>query len=79
MKDHEWLPPIPIRRGEGLWLEDFNGKRYMDAISSWWVNVFGHANPRIGDRIKAQIDHLEHAIFAGIARTIFLSGSLYEF
>jgi adenosylmethionine-8-amino-7-oxononanoate aminotransferase len=48
MKDHEQLPLIPIRRGEGVWLEDFDGKRYLDAVSSWWVNVFGHANPRIG-------------------------------
>jgi adenosylmethionine-8-amino-7-oxononanoate aminotransferase len=46
MKDHEALPPIPIRRGEGVWLEDFAGHRYLDAISSWWVNLFGHANPR---------------------------------
>lgn len=46
MKDHEQLPLIPIRRAEGIWLEDFEGKRYLDAVSSWWVNVFGHANPR---------------------------------
>lgn len=39
MKDHEQLPLIPIRRGEGVWLEDFEGKRYLDAVSSWWVNV----------------------------------------
>ena len=45
MKDHEWLPPVPVRRGEGVWLEDFDGNRYLDAISSWWVNLFGHCNP----------------------------------
>ncbi len=45
MKDHEWLPMIPIRSGSGVWLEDFAGHRYLDAISSWWVNLFGHANP----------------------------------
>lgn len=67
MKDHEQLPVIPIRRGEGVWLEDFDGKRYLDAVSSWWVNVFGHANPRINDRIKAQIDQLEHVILAGFS------------
>lgn len=67
MKDHERLPMIPIRRGEGIWLEDFEGKRYLDAVSSWWVNVFGHANPRIGQRIKDQVDQLEHVILAGFS------------
>lgn len=67
MKDHEQLPLIPIRRGEGVWLEDFDGKRYLDAVSSWWVNVFGHANPRIGARIKAQVDQLEHVMLAGFS------------
>ena len=62
MKDHEQLPLIPIKRGEGVWLEDFEGKRYLDAVSSWWVNVFGHANPRINQRIKDQVDQLEHVI-----------------
>ncbi|WP_028238442.1 adenosylmethionine--8-amino-7-oxononanoate transaminase [Stutzerimonas azotifigens] len=65
MKDHEQLPLVPIRRGEGVWLEDFDGKRYLDAVSSWWVNVFGHANPRINQRIKDQLDQLEHVILAG--------------
>lgn len=67
MKDHERLPVIPIRRGEGVWLEDFEGKRYIDAVSSWWVNVFGHANPRINQRIKDQVDQLEHVILAGFS------------
>ena len=65
MKDHEWLPMLPIRRGEGAWLEDFEGNRYIDAVSSWWVNLFGHANPRINARLKAQMDELEHVILAG--------------
>ena len=65
MKDHPQLPLIPIRRGHGVWLEDFNGRRYLDAISSWWVNLFGHANPRISDSIKAQLDQLEHVLLAG--------------
>ncbi len=65
MKDHEWLPLLPIRRGEGVWLEDFEGKRYLDAISSWWVNLFGHANPRINAALKQQLDTLEHVILAG--------------
>ncbi len=65
MKDHERLPMIPIRRGQGVWLEDFDGNRYLDAISSWWVNLFGHANPRIGEALKRQLDSLEHVILAG--------------
>lgn len=67
MKDHERLPLIPIRRGEGVWLEDFDGKRYLDAVSSWWVNVFGHANPRINARIREQLDNLEHVMLAGFS------------
>jgi len=65
MRDHETLPLIPIRRGQGVWLEDFDGKRYLDAISSWWVNLFGHANPRINAAIEAQLRELEHVILAG--------------
>lgn len=69
MRDHAQgdatIPMIPIRRGEGVWLEDFNGKRYLDAISSWWTNLFGHANPRIGAAIKQQLDSLEHVMLAG--------------
>ena len=67
MKDHEWLPLIPIRRGRGAWLEDFEGKRYLDAISSWWVNLFGHANPRINAALAHQADTLEHVILAGFS------------
>ncbi|ACL72804.1 adenosylmethionine-8-amino-7-oxononanoate aminotransferase [Thioalkalivibrio sulfidiphilus HL-EbGr7] len=65
MKDHERLPMIPIRRGEGVWLEDFDGNRYIDAVSSWWVNLFGHANPHINQVIRDQLDQLEHVILAG--------------
>jgi adenosylmethionine---8-amino-7-oxononanoate aminotransferase len=65
MKDHEQLPLIAIKRGEGVWLEDFEGRRYLDAISSWWVNLFGHANPRINAAVKDQLDQLEHVLLAG--------------
>jgi adenosylmethionine---8-amino-7-oxononanoate aminotransferase len=65
MKDHELLPPVPIRRGLGAWLEDYDGRRYLDAISSWWVNLFGHANPRINAAVRAQLESLEHVILAG--------------
>jgi adenosylmethionine-8-amino-7-oxononanoate aminotransferase len=65
MKDHETLPLVAIKRGEGAWLEDFDGKRYLDAVSSWWVNLFGHANARINAAVTAQLNCLEHVIFAG--------------
>ena len=65
--DHPSVPMIPIARGEGVWLIDQNGKRYLDAISSWWTNLFGHANPRIAAAIKDQLDRLEHVIFAGFS------------
>ncbi|WP_077728192.1 adenosylmethionine--8-amino-7-oxononanoate transaminase [Methylocaldum sp. 14B] len=65
MKDHEALPPIPIKRGQGVWLEDFAGNRYLDAISSWWVNLFGHGHPYIKAALKDQLETLEHVILAG--------------
>ena len=65
MKDHESVPMIPLRAGSGVWLEDFAGQRYLDAISSWWVNLFGHANPRINAAVTEQLGRLEHVIFAG--------------
>ncbi len=67
MKDHEWLPLVPIRRGEGVWLEDFDGQRYLDAISSWWVNLFGHCNPRISAAVADQAGRLEHVLLAGFS------------
>jgi len=67
MKDHETLPLIPIRRGQGVWLEDYDGKRYLDAISSWWVNLFGHANPRINAAVREQLETLEHVMLAGFS------------
>jgi len=80
MKDHELYPPIPIKSGRGVWLEDFDGNRYIDAISSWWVNLFGHANPVINAAVKAQIDQLEHVILAGFSHepVIRLSEKLVE-
>jgi adenosylmethionine-8-amino-7-oxononanoate aminotransferase len=80
MKDHERLPVIPIRRGEGVWLEDFDGRRYLDAISSWWVNLFGHANPRINTAVKRQIEELEHVLLAGFTHepVVRLSERLVE-
>ncbi len=65
MKQHERLPIIPISHGQGVWLYDFEGKRYLDAISSWWVNLFGHANPRINAALHEQLEQLAHVILAG--------------
>jgi adenosylmethionine---8-amino-7-oxononanoate aminotransferase len=67
MKDHETLPLIPIKKGEGIYLYDYDGNRYMDAISSWWVNAFGHNNPIISKAVKDQVDQLEHVILAGFS------------
>ena len=65
MKRHETLPLVPIARGEGIWLYDFDGKRYLDTVSSWWVNLFGHCNPRINAALVDQLGQLEHLMLAG--------------
>lgn len=65
MKDHERLPLTPIASAEGVWLTDFDGNRYLDAVSSWWTNIFGHRHPHLVARMKAQLDALDHVIFAG--------------
>ena len=65
MKDHEQIPLIPIRSAKGVYLYDFDGNCYIDAVSSWWVNIFGHGNEHIAKKIKSQLDNLEHVILAG--------------
>lgn len=65
MKLHEHAPPLAIARAAGSWLYDFAGKRYLDAIASWWVNLFGHANPRIDAALAAQMRELSHVMLAG--------------
>ncbi len=67
MKQHESLPLVPIQRGAGCWLYDFDGRRYLDAVSSWWVNLFGHCNPRINAALIDQLGHLEHVLLAGFS------------
>ncbi len=67
MKDFESYPLTPIKSGRGVWLEDFDGNRYIDAISSWWVNLFGHSNTRINEAIRAQSEQLEQVIFASFS------------
>ncbi len=65
MKHHPALPLVPVARAQGIWLEDFEGKRYLDAISSWWVNLFGHGHPQINAAITDQLSQLEHVMLAG--------------
>ncbi|MEG2984559.1 MAG: adenosylmethionine--8-amino-7-oxononanoate transaminase [Peptostreptococcaceae bacterium] len=64
MKDYETFNPIVIESGDGVYLYDIDGNEYIDAISSWWCNLFGHANKRINKAISNQVNTLEHVIFA---------------
>lgn len=66
MKDHTEVPPLLIDRAEGIYLYDCEGNRYMDVISSWWVNLFGHNHPKINQAIKDQLDKMAHVMFAGV-------------
>jgi len=65
MQHHETVPLIAVSHGHGPWLVDTEGREILDGISSWWVNLFGHANPRINAALKDQLDRLEHAMLAG--------------
>jgi adenosylmethionine-8-amino-7-oxononanoate aminotransferase len=67
MKHHERLPLVPVTRGAGCWLYDADGRRYLDAISSWWVNLFGHCHPRINAALADQLGRLEHVLLAGFS------------
>ena len=74
MKDHasyqnngENVPLIAIKKAKGVYLYDFEGNKYIDCVSSWWVNLFGHQNPHIKKAIKKQLDKLEHIILAGFS------------
>lgn len=67
MKDYEELPPIVIDHGRGAWLYDIHGHKYLDIVSSWWANLLGHCNEEINNAIKAQLDSLEHVIFANFS------------
>ena len=66
MREHpDTLPLVPIARGDGAWLIGHDGQRYLDAVSSWWTNLFGHAEPRIGAALARQAGQLEHVMLAG--------------
>lgn len=77
-KNHLWHPytqhktaepPICIVRGKGALLWDKDGKEYIDAIASWWVNPFGHANDYLAEKIHEQLITLEHVLFGGFTHT----------
>ncbi|MBL8299173.1 MAG: adenosylmethionine--8-amino-7-oxononanoate transaminase [Rhodanobacteraceae bacterium] len=65
MHDHETLPLLPVVGAEGVWLYDADGGRYLDAVSSWWTNVFGHRHPHLVAALKQQLDTLDHVMLAG--------------
>ena len=69
MKHHEKLPLIPIEKGKGTCLYDFDGKKYLDVTSSWWVNLFGHNNKIIKKYITRQLNTLEHSMLAGLTHS----------
>ncbi len=66
MHDHETLPMLPVARAEGAWLHADDGRRWLDAVSSWWTNVLGHRHPRIVAALKDQLDRLDHVMLAGM-------------
>ena len=68
MKDHEKIPLIPIKSGKGVWLEDYDGKKYIDAISSWWVNLFGHSNTYINNKNMIISAHPASSRDLGVSR-----------
>jgi adenosylmethionine-8-amino-7-oxononanoate aminotransferase len=80
MKDYEEFPPIVIKKGKGIYLYDENGKEYIDAVSSWWVNLFGHANERLSTALANQAFQLEHVIFANFTHepAVLLAEKLAE-
>src|SRR5689334_5942833 len=57
--------PLPIVRGEGVYLFTDDGRKILDGISSWWVNIHGHSHPRLNAALAAQAQRLEHVVFAG--------------
>jgi adenosylmethionine---8-amino-7-oxononanoate aminotransferase len=66
MKQHELFPPVCITRGKGPWLYSDQNQAYLDCISSWWTNLFGHANERINQAIIDQLNKIEHVMLAGL-------------
>lgn len=67
MKDYETDAPLIIDRGKGVYIWDLEGNKYLDAISSWWVNTLGHSHPRLNEALKRQVDKIEHVLLAGFS------------
>lgn len=67
MKDMEDEKPIIIEKGKGLYIWDVDGNKYMDSISSWWVNTLGHSNDRLNQALKNQVEKIEHVLLAGFS------------
>ena len=65
MKQHERFPLVPVASASGAWLTDFEGRRYLDGVSSWWVNLFGHSHASINAAIASQVESLSHVMLAG--------------
>jgi adenosylmethionine---8-amino-7-oxononanoate aminotransferase len=59
------LPPLLVQKAEGVYLHTADGRKILDAISSWWVNLHGHSHPHIAAAVAKQAASLEHVIFAG--------------
>ncbi len=79
-KDFETIKPLMVERAEGVYLFDRQGKRYLDAISSWWVNLLGHNHPRLNAALNSQLEKMAHVMFAGITHqpAIDLASSLIK-
>ncbi|HBA71193.1 MAG TPA: L-lysine--8-amino-7-oxononanoate transaminase, partial [Geobacter sp.] len=90
-RDHVWHPftqmqdwerddQIVIEKGEGCWLIDTDGKRYLDGVASMWTNVHGHCRPELNQALKDQVDRLEHSTLLGLAseQSIVLAARLSE-
>jgi adenosylmethionine-8-amino-7-oxononanoate aminotransferase len=89
-RDHIWHPYThlkgfkgypAIEKGSGALLYDTDGNRYIDAVSSWWVNLHGHAHPYIADKIHEQAQNIEHVIFGNFTHppAVELSTRLLEY
>ena len=79
-KDFETIKPLMVERADGVYLFDRQGKRYLDAISSWWVNLLGHNHPRLNAALNSQLEKMAHVMFAGITHqpAIDLASSLIK-
>jgi adenosylmethionine-8-amino-7-oxononanoate aminotransferase len=80
MQEWEQEEPIVITRGEGNWLIDSDGNRYLDGVASMWTNVHGHCRRELNDALKAQVDRLEHSTLLGLAseQSVILARRLAE-